>query len=56
MKKYSIIALFAWVFPTMTIAQETTLKIATFNVSMEALNYVAHKRGEAPNILSLIHI
>ena len=50
MKKYSIIALFAWVFPTMTIAQETTLKIATFNVSMEALNYVAHKRGEAPNI------
>jgi len=50
MKKYSIIALLAWVFPTMTIAQETTLKIATFNVSMEALNYVAHERGEAPKV------
>jgi endonuclease/exonuclease/phosphatase family metal-dependent hydrolase len=50
MKTYSIIALLAWVLPTMTIAQETTLKIATFNVSMEALNYVAHKRGESPNV------
>ncbi|PKG82178.1 endonuclease/exonuclease/phosphatase family protein [Colwellia sp. 75C3] len=50
MKKYSIIALLAWVLPTMTIAQETTLKIATFNVSMEALNYVDHKRGELPNV------
>ncbi len=50
MKKYSIIALLIWVFPHMTIAQDTTLKIATFNVSMEALNYVAHKRGESPNV------
>jgi endonuclease/exonuclease/phosphatase family metal-dependent hydrolase len=50
MKKYSIIALLIWVFPHMTIAQDTTLKIATFNVSMEALNYVEHKRGESPNV------
>ena len=50
MKKYSIIALLIWVFPHMTIAQDTPLKIATFNVSMEALNYVEHKRGESPNV------
>ncbi len=50
MKKYSIIALLAWVLPTMTFAQETTLKIATFNVSMEALNYVEGKRGESPKV------
>ena len=50
MKKCSIIALLAWVLPTMTIAQETTLKIATFNVSMEALNYVDHKRAKSPEV------
>jgi len=50
MKKYSIIALLAWLLPTMTIAQQTTLKIATFNVSMEALNYVEYKRGQSPNV------
>ncbi|PKI16748.1 endonuclease/exonuclease/phosphatase family protein [Colwellia sp. 12G3] len=50
MNKYSIIALLAWMFSTMTIAQDTTLKVATFNVSMEALNYVEHKRGESPNV------
>lgn len=50
MKKYSIIALLAWVLPTMTIAQDTRLKIATFNVSMEALNYLDHKPGESLNV------
>lgn len=30
--------------------QATTLKIATFNVSMEALNYSTHKRGETTNV------
>jgi endonuclease/exonuclease/phosphatase family metal-dependent hydrolase len=50
MKKHLIITLLALVLPTMTIAQETTLKIATFNVSMEALNYVDHKRGESPKV------
>ncbi|KGJ95068.1 Endonuclease/exonuclease/phosphatase [Colwellia psychrerythraea] len=30
--------------------QATTLRIATFNVSMEALNYSEHKRGEAANV------
>lgn len=34
----------------MTNVQATTLKIATFNVSMEALNYVEYKRGETPNV------
>jgi len=50
MKKHSIIALFSLVLPYMSIAQATTLKIATFNVSMEALNYIDHKRGELLNV------
>lgn len=42
--------LLTWVFSTMATAQETTLKIATFNVSMEALNYIEHKRGTPVNV------
>ncbi len=34
----------------MTNVQATTLKVATFNVSMEALNYVEHKRGTPVNV------
>lgn len=34
----------------MTSVQATTLKVATFNVSMEALNYSEHKRGEPVNV------
>jgi endonuclease/exonuclease/phosphatase family metal-dependent hydrolase len=51
MKKYLLITLFTWVFPYMSMAQETTVKVATFNVSMEALNYVDTKRDE-PFIVS----
>ena len=50
MKKYSIIALLTWVFPYMTMAQETILKIATFNVSMEALNYIEHNEAGPLNV------
>lgn len=50
MKKYFIIVLFTWVLFHMTITQATTLKVATFNVSMEALNYIDHKRGEPINV------
>ncbi len=35
----------------MTNVQATTLKVATFNVSMEALNYVEDKRGAPVNVL-----
>lgn len=34
----------------MSTVQATTLKVATFNVSMEALNYSEHKRGETINV------
>ena len=34
----------------MSSVQATTLKVATFNVSMEALNYSEHKRGEPVNV------
>lgn len=54
MKKYSIIAILAWVLPTMTIAQETALKVATFNVSMEALNYIEQKRSKSPSVTGKI--
>jgi len=40
-----ILGLFA-----MTNLQATTLKVATFNVSMEALNYGEHKRGAPVNV------
>lgn len=50
MKKYFIIVLLTWVLFHMTITQATTLKVATFNVSMEALNYIDHKRGEPINV------
>jgi len=50
MRNYTIIILFAWILPYMASAQDTTLKIATFNVSMEALNYVDHKKGETLNV------
>jgi hypothetical protein len=33
-------------------AYAAPLKVATFNVSMEALNYVPYKRGELPNVSS----
>ncbi|ALO35188.1 endonuclease [Colwellia sp. MT41] len=50
MKKHTIIALLALALPQMTFAQATTLKIATFNVSMEALNYIDHNRAEAESV------
>ena len=50
MKKTLFIPLLALVFSNMTIAHETSLKIATFNVSMEALNYIDRKRGEPLNV------
>lgn len=34
----------------MSSVQATTLKVATFNVSMEALNYSEHKHGEPVNV------
>ena len=45
MIKNAMIALVIWTLPHMVIAQETKLKIATFNVSMEALNYLDSKAG-----------
>ena len=45
-----LLTLFTLVFSNMTIAQDISLKIATFNVSMEALNYVEAKRGEPVNV------
>jgi len=50
MKKHSTFALLFLGLLGMTNVQATTLKIATFNVSMEALNYVEHKRGEPVNV------
>lgn len=53
MKKTTLIylcSLFTLVFNHMTHAQITPLKVASFNVSMEALNYVPYQRGKAPNI------
>ncbi len=50
MKKYSFITLLALSFSNFIMAQPTQLKVATFNVSMEALNYVSHKRGEMPDV------
>ena len=44
-----LLVLLSWMIPYMTIAQETTLKIATFNVSMEALNYVKSQANEVPS-------
>ena len=37
-------------FLSMSSLQATTLKVATFNVSMEALNYRDHQRGDAINV------
>ena len=50
MKKLLIFALLFCGFFGMTSVQATTLKIATFNVSMEALNYSDHKRGEPAHV------
>lgn len=50
MKIHSTFALLFLGLIGMTNAQATTLKIATFNVSMEALNYGEHKRGEPVNV------
>jgi len=50
MKIHSTFALLFLGLLGMTNVQATTLKIATFNVSMEALNYVEHKRGEPVNV------
>ncbi|MEI6895655.1 MAG: endonuclease/exonuclease/phosphatase family protein [Colwellia sp.] len=47
MTKNAIIALLIWGLSPMVIAQETTLKIATFNVSMEALNYLDDKQKKS---------
>jgi len=52
MKKYLYIILITWMLLAMTITQATTLKVATFNVSMEALNYIDHKRGVPLNVSS----
>jgi len=49
MKNKLFITLLTLVFSNMTVAQETKLKVATFNVSMEALNYIDHKYGEPIN-------
>jgi hypothetical protein len=50
MKKLLIFAvLFCGLFG-MTSVQATTLKIATFNVSMEALNYVPYQKGKTPEV------
>ena len=46
MKNKLIITLLTLAFSNMTVAQETKLKVATFNVSMEALNYIDHKYGD----------
>ena len=43
MKINALIALVIWTLPYMVIAKETSLKVATFNVSMEALNYLENK-------------
>ncbi len=50
MIKHSTFALLFYGLLGMTNVQATTLKIATFNVSMEALNYSEHKRGETANV------
>ena len=50
MKKHLIFALFSCGLFGMTNIHATTLKIATFNVSMEALNYSEHKRGEPAHV------
>lgn len=50
MKKNSTFALLFLGLLGMTNVQATTLKVATFNVSMEALNYTEHKRGTPANV------
>ncbi len=50
MKKNSTFALLFLGLLGMSNVQATTLKIATFNVSMEALNYTEHKRGTPVNV------
>jgi len=50
MKKTTTFALLLLGLFNMTNVQATTLKVATFNVSMEALNYSEHKRGETANV------
>jgi endonuclease/exonuclease/phosphatase family metal-dependent hydrolase len=50
MKQYLLPIATTLVLTYMSSAQATKLKIATFNVSMEALNYVPHKRGEAISV------
>lgn len=52
MKKLLIFALLFCGISPMTYVHATTLKIATFNVSMEALNYSEHQRGEPANVSS----
>jgi endonuclease/exonuclease/phosphatase family metal-dependent hydrolase len=47
MKKKLFIILSTVVFSTISIAQEATFKIATFNVSMEALNYIDYKHDNS---------
>ena len=50
MKKHFVfVSLFCGLL-AMTNAQATDIKIATFNVSMEALNYLAHTPGEIINV------
>jgi len=50
MKINSTFALLFLGLLSMNNVQATTLKIATFNVSMEALNYTEHKRGAPVNV------
>ncbi|QBG35017.1 endonuclease/exonuclease/phosphatase family protein [Litorilituus sediminis] len=47
--KASILAL-ATLFTTMSNSHAAKVKVATFNVSMEALNYVEHQRGEPVSV------
>jgi len=50
MKSNSIFASLFLGLISMTSVQAETLKVATFNVSMEALNYTEHKRGTPVNV------
>ena len=49
MKHQFFITLMTLIFSTATVAKEAEIKVATFNVSMEALNYSQHKQGEMFN-------
>jgi hypothetical protein len=51
MKSFSIILMASLLTLTTSImAKPNTIRIATFNVSMEALNYIPYERGVAPNV------